>query len=860
MSQVDTSESRDHLTARLDSIAAQAVLADQPAIAQQAREASAAVSAQDSDAAAAAISSLAAAVQPAPAAAAPAPAEPDIEEDDLRDIFLEEAREVVGNGLAAIEALAAAPTDVSELTTLRRAFHTLKGSSRMVGLTEFGEAAWSLEQVLNTWLADQKPANEDLRSLAGDAMRGFARWVEDIAAGSDGAWKAGMFRGPADSFRTGHGLVPIQLPSVAPEPVPETPAAAIEAVELSAPVMEPAQPPVPQPESGALPELEISLDAFEAGGDRTATSRACDSAAPAAEPLSFEFDIEPAQVPAAADEPVSFGTTHVLRGAAPEAAEIPAHEALDDFDFDIEASPGGRRGARRPPRSPSKSRASTSKAWPRSPGPLRLPRRWSPPQRKRPRMSRWKCRSPKPRTNLSSTCRTSTRLPRRACGPKRPRRPRLEPAESVDEQVKVIGTLRIGIPLYNVYLNEADEWSRRLATEVAEWALELNQPIADSTVGLAHALAGSSATVGFHALSDIARALESALGHTQVLAYGTAQHGKAFTDAAEEIRRLLHQFAAGFLKEADPGIIEALVALNDLEIPQREDLPVDSLMSGFDELEPRAPAPAPLAAIAPAPEAQPVTPPPSWPPRRPRPSAAAPAHAAARSRRAAGAGARRCRLQRAGAGRPRRGRRGRSGPVPDLRGRGGRTDAAAGRRPAPVGRAARKTAARATRCCAHCTRSRAAPGWPAPCGWANWRTAWSRRSSTSAPSTWPPPTWTTCCSASTACRPTSTPCAPPAGCPPRLRRRASCRPLAPPSGCAGSRRAARRAPAARSRRRHAGAPRHDASRAAARRRQPGGARALATAGPAGQPGRRGDDHALAPGGRVAAAARIARRT
>ena len=33
-------------------------------------------------------------------------------------------------------------------------------------------------------------------------------------------------------------------------------------------------------------------------------------------------------------------------------------------------------------------------------------------------------------------------------------------------------TLRIGIALYNVYLNEADEWSRRLQTEIGEWALE----------------------------------------------------------------------------------------------------------------------------------------------------------------------------------------------------------------------------------------------------------------------------------------------------------------------------------------------------------------------------------------------------
>jgi chemosensory pili system protein ChpA (sensor histidine kinase/response regulator) len=33
------------------------------------------------------------------------------------------------------------------------------------------------------------------------------------------------------------------------------------------------------------------------------------------------------------------------------------------------------------------------------------------------------------------------------------------------------GRCASGSRLYNVYLNEADEWSRRLATEVAEWAL-----------------------------------------------------------------------------------------------------------------------------------------------------------------------------------------------------------------------------------------------------------------------------------------------------------------------------------------------------------------------------------------------------
>jgi chemosensory pili system protein ChpA (sensor histidine kinase/response regulator) len=159
----------------------------------------------------------------------------------------------------------------------------------------------------------------------------------------------------------------------------------------------------------------------------------------------------------------------------------------------------------------------------------------------------------------------------------------VEPAP-VDDQTKVIGGLRIGIPLYNVYLNEADEWSRRLATEIGEWALELNKQVPDSAVGLAHALAGSSATVGFNALSEIARTLESSLQQAQTLAYGTPQHGQAFVNAAEEIRRLLHQFAAGFLKDPDPTIVQALLALHDLQLPKRPDLR-DAGPSGFDDAD-----------------------------------------------------------------------------------------------------------------------------------------------------------------------------------------------------------------------------------------------------------------------------------
>jgi chemosensory pili system protein ChpA (sensor histidine kinase/response regulator) len=207
-----------------------------------------------------------------------------------------------------------------------------------------------------------------------------------------------------------------------------------------------------------------------------------------------------------------------------------------------------------------------------------------------------------------------------------------------DEQIKVIGALRIGIPLYNVYLNEADEWSRRLVTEVAEWAIERHQPVNDSTVALAHSLAGSSATVGFHALSEMARALEHALQQSRDHhSHGAATYGQVFVDAAEDIRRLLHQFAAGFLKEPDAGVLEGLRQLDfsDSVLPPANEF-VD-----LDLSEPPLADEATVEAIAPPEpesmvvelEAEPVLPPVALmpvaaaavaPPIRLVPSAAAP--------------------------------------------------------------------------------------------------------------------------------------------------------------------------------------------------------------------------------------------
>ncbi|WP_142811104.1 Hpt domain-containing protein [Tepidiphilus olei] len=104
-------------------------------------------------------------------------------EDDLLDIFLEEAREVLATLECRIPELRERPDDVDALTEVRRSIHTLKGSGRMVGLTELGECAWALEQTLNAWLQRQWPATPVLLQLLQQAHLLLADWVEAIAAG-----------------------------------------------------------------------------------------------------------------------------------------------------------------------------------------------------------------------------------------------------------------------------------------------------------------------------------------------------------------------------------------------------------------------------------------------------------------------------------------------------------------------------------------------------------------------------------------------------------------------------------------------------------------------------------------------------
>ncbi len=188
---------------------------------------------------------------PQPAPAAPRPQV----NGELLAVFLEEAGDVLAAVDAALPVCRAQPLDKDALTNIRRGFHTLKGSGRMVGLMDFGEVAWEIEQVMNKWLEQQRAATPALLDLIETSSACFAQWVSRLSAGRlhgeiDGAEIVARARALKNE-------APV---TAAPEPAPAS-------VHEPEPTLEPepaAQPePAPEPEAVDIGGMRLERSFFE---------------------------------------------------------------------------------------------------------------------------------------------------------------------------------------------------------------------------------------------------------------------------------------------------------------------------------------------------------------------------------------------------------------------------------------------------------------------------------------------------------------------------------------------------------------------------------------------------------------------
>jgi chemosensory pili system protein ChpA (sensor histidine kinase/response regulator) len=91
-------------------------------------------------------------------------------DDDIREIFLEEMQEEISSLRESQQAWMTDPTQLTALTPIRRSFHTLKGSGRLVGASVLGEFAWRVENMLNRVLDGTIPAHEGVQAVVGHAI------------------------------------------------------------------------------------------------------------------------------------------------------------------------------------------------------------------------------------------------------------------------------------------------------------------------------------------------------------------------------------------------------------------------------------------------------------------------------------------------------------------------------------------------------------------------------------------------------------------------------------------------------------------------------------------------------------------
>jgi chemosensory pili system protein ChpA (sensor histidine kinase/response regulator) len=122
---------------------------------------------------------------PVPVTATAAPAEAEID-PEIREIFIEEASEVLGQLQEQVPIFVRDPRDQALLGDIRRAFHTLKGSGRMVGAKGIGEFSWAIEQMLNRCLEGSLAVRAPVLETVEGAVALLPELLDSFRAGITG--------------------------------------------------------------------------------------------------------------------------------------------------------------------------------------------------------------------------------------------------------------------------------------------------------------------------------------------------------------------------------------------------------------------------------------------------------------------------------------------------------------------------------------------------------------------------------------------------------------------------------------------------------------------------------------------------
>ena len=103
------------------------------------------------------------------------------DDPELVEIFIEEAREIMEHLEAGYQQWSVDPADLSEIDGMQRSLHTLKGSSRLAGITPVGNLSHALESLLIKLVNRELEVSESVLRSSRQVLDKLANQLDEIA-------------------------------------------------------------------------------------------------------------------------------------------------------------------------------------------------------------------------------------------------------------------------------------------------------------------------------------------------------------------------------------------------------------------------------------------------------------------------------------------------------------------------------------------------------------------------------------------------------------------------------------------------------------------------------------------------------
>jgi chemosensory pili system protein ChpA (sensor histidine kinase/response regulator) len=147
-------------------------------------------------------------------------------DEEIVEIFIEEAVEVLGELHTYLPQWKADNSDEEALAVVRRSFHTLKGSGRLLGANLIGEFAWKFENMLNRIIDNKINVSQPLLQALDEALAVLPQLIEQLKGNREPIENIAQLMSAADAIAEGKDVVveiskPVVAESISAEPVVE---------------------------------------------------------------------------------------------------------------------------------------------------------------------------------------------------------------------------------------------------------------------------------------------------------------------------------------------------------------------------------------------------------------------------------------------------------------------------------------------------------------------------------------------------------------------------------------------------------------------------------------------------------------